>query len=272
MCPLKVKSNDSTYTPAGLRAIPIGIWALGLVSLFMDTSSELIHSLLPVFLVTVLGASALAVGFIEGIAEATASITKVFSGVLSDYLRKRKLLTMIGYGLATVTKPLFPLASSVTWVFSARFLDRIGKGIRGAPRDALIADITPEHLRGAAYGLRQSLDTCGAFIGPLLAIALMLLLANDIRAIFWLAVIPAFIAMGILILGVKEPKSFDVAAKPKSPIQFTDLQHIKQGYWSLVVVAGLLSLARFSEAFLVLRAESVGLLLAFIPVILLGNL
>ena len=158
---------------ANLRAIPRSIWALGFVSLFMDASSELIHSLHPVFMVSVLGASFVSVGLVEGIAEASASITKVFSGALSDYFRRRKLLTVIGYALAALTKPLFPLAGSVGLVLTARFIDRIGKGIRGAPRDALIADVAPPHLRGASYGLRQSLDTLGALLGPLLAVALM---------------------------------------------------------------------------------------------------
>ncbi|HET6468568.1 MAG TPA: MFS transporter, partial [Geminicoccaceae bacterium] len=188
-----------------LRGLPRSIWMLGFVSLFMDTSSELIHSLLPVFLVGTLGAGTVTVGLIEGIGEATASITKVFSGALSDWLRHRKWLTVAGYGLAALTKPLFPLAGSVGWVLAARFLDRVGKGIRGAPRDALVADIAPKELLGAAYGLRQSLDTVGAFAGPLLAILLMALLASDIRAVFWFAVIPALLAVLLLVLGVREP-------------------------------------------------------------------
>ena len=264
-------SDGEKPAASGLKAIPRSIWALGLVSLFMDTSSELIHSLLPVFLVTVLGASVFSVGLIEGISEATASITKIFSGTLSDYLGKRKLLTVIGYGLAAVTKPLFPLAGSVGWVFTARFIDRIGKGIRGAPRDALIGDIAPPHLRGACYGLRQSLDTVGAFAGPLLAIAFMVLLANDIRAVFWIAIIPAFISVAILIFAVKEP---EIARPPgktegegRSPIQFRDLREIGAAYWWLVIVGGVLALARFSEAFLVLRAENVGLSIALVPLV-----
>ena len=253
----------------GLKAIPRSIWALGLVSLFMDTSSELIHSLLPIFLVTGLGASALSVGLIEGIAEATASITKVFSGTLSDYLGKRKVLTVIGYGMAAVTKPLFPLAGTVGLVFTARFIDRVGKGIRGAPRDALIGDIAPAHLRGACYGLRQSLDTIGAVAGPLLAIAFMALLANDIRAVLWIAVIPAVIAVVILVLGVKEPqKSPRTAGHARAPIQFAQLRSVGAAYWSLVLIGVVLSVARFSEAFLVLRADSVGLNLALVPLVM----
>jgi MFS family permease len=251
-----------------LRAIPGGIWALGFVSLFMDASSELIHSLLPVFLVSVLGASALSVGVIEGIAEATASITKVFSGTLSDYLGKRKVLAVIGYGLAAVTKPMFPLAGTVGWVFAARFIDRIGKGVRDAPRDALVGDIAPAHLRGASYGLRQSLDTVGAFAGPLLAVALMALFANDIRAVFWIAVIPAFIALAILVFGVKEPRTVRAKGRTRSPIHLSDLRRIGAAYWRLVLIATVLSLARFSEAFLLLRAENVGLPIALVPLVL----
>ena len=234
----------------------------------MDTSSELIHSLLPVFLVSVLGASALSVGVIEGIAEATASITKVFSGTLSDYLGKRKLLTVIGYGLAALTKPLFPLAGTVGWVFAARFIDRIGKGVRDAPRDALVGDIAPAHLRGACYGLRQSLDTVGAFAGPLLAVALMALFANDFRAVFWIAVIPAFIALAILVFGVKEPETVRAKGRPRSPIRLSELRRIGAAYWGLVLIAAILSLARFSEAFLLLRAENVGLPIALVPLVM----
>lgn len=240
---------------------------MGFVSLFMDTSTELIHSLLPVFLVSVLGASALTVGFIEGVAEATTAITKVFSGTLSDYLGKRKMLTVIGYGLAAVTKPLFPLAGSVSWIFTARFIDRIGKGIRGAPRDALIGDIAPSHLRGACYGLRQSLDTVGAFAGPLLAIAFMVLLANDFQAVFWIAVIPALISVAILIFAVKEPETTRSEGETRSPIQVRDLRQMGAAYWWLVIVGAVVALARFSEAFLVLRAENVGLSIALVPMV-----
>src|SRR3954454_21956782 len=186
---------EAPFTSSKLAQVPRGVWALGFVSMFMDLSSEMIHALLPVYLVTVLGASALTVGFIEGIAEATANITKIFSGALSDRLGERKLLAAIGYGLAASAKPVFPLASSVGWLVAARFIDRVGKGIRGAPRDALVADITPESLRGASFGLRQSLDTVGAFVGPLLAIGLMWWTADNFKAVFWFAVIPAFLSL-----------------------------------------------------------------------------
>src|SRR6266567_1169567 len=188
-----------------LRDIPAGVWALGFVSMLMDISSEMIHALLPVYLVTVLGTSMVTVGVIEGIAEATASITKIFSGALSDWLGRRKLLAALGYGLAAFTKPLFPLAPNVSWLVAARFIDRVGKGIRGAPRDALVADIAPAHLRGASFGLRQSLDTGGAFLGPLLAIGLMWLTADHFQAVFWIAAIPALLSVGLILVAVKEP-------------------------------------------------------------------
>jgi MFS family permease len=253
--------------PSGLRAIPGSIWALGFVSMFADISSEMIHSLLPVFLVSVLGASALAVGLIEGIAEATALITKVFSGTLSDYLGRRKFLTGLGYGLAAFTKPMFPLASSVGWVVTARFVDRIGKGIRGAPRDAMVADIAPPHLRGACYGLRQSLDTVGAFAGPLMASILMALTLNNFRTVFWIAVVPAFLALALMIF-VKEPEAVRLDGKPRSPIRRADFSQLGAAYWRLVLIAAVLTLARFSEAFLVLRAQNIGLPIALVPLVM----
>jgi MFS family permease len=261
--------DESTAT--GLRAIPRGVWALGLVSLCMDTSSELIHSLLPMFLVTVLGASVVSVGLIEGIAEATAQILKVFSGALSDYLGRRKLLTVIGYGVAALTKPLFPLAGSTALVFTARVVDRIGKGIRGAPRDALIADISPPEIRGASFGLRQSLDTVGAFLGPLLAIICMALLADDVRAVFWIATLPAVAAVIILIVGVREPRTHAAAGEaPTRPrLRLADSKRFGAGFWWLVLFAAVLAVGRFSEAFLLLRAQDVGLGLTYLPVVLM---
>lgn len=261
-------TEERVPRPGGLRAIPRSIWALGLVSMFMDTSSEMIHGLLPVFLVTVLGASAVTVGLIEGIAEATASITKVFSGALSDYLGKRKLLATLGYALAAVTKPLFPLASSVGWVVTARFVDRIGKGIRGAPRDALVGELAPPHLRGASYGLRQSLDTVGAFAGPLLAVLLMALTQNDFRLVFWIAVAPAFLSLGLMIFAVQEPEARRGPGAARSPIRSADFRQLGAPYWWLVLIAAVLTLARFSEAFLVLRAQGLGLPIALAPIVL----
>jgi len=262
-------SADGPPAPAGIRGIPGGVWALGLVSLFMDTSSELIHSLLPVFLVTVLGAGALSVGLIEGVAEAVAAVTKVFSGTLSDYLGKRKLLAVIGYGLAAVSKPLFPLAGSAAWVFAARLIDRIGKGIRGAPRDALIGDLAPPRLRGACYGLRQSLDTVGAFAGPMLAVVFMFWLENDIQAVFWIALAPAVISVAILIVAVREPRRAGAAAPVRAPIRLRELRRIGAGYWWLVGTGMVLAAARFSEAFLILRARDVGLAMGLVPIVLI---
>ncbi|MEK7215710.1 MAG: MFS transporter [Chloroflexota bacterium] len=241
---------------------------LGFVSLFMDISSELIHSLLPVFMVTTLGATALMVGVVEGVAEATALIVKVFSGTLSDWLGKRKGLTVLGYSLGALSKPVFALALTVHWVFVARFMDRIGKGIRGAPRDALIADLTPPEIRGAAYGLRQSLDTVGAFLGPLLAIGLMVLWAGDFRTVFWFAVIPAVLSVLILMFGVHEPK---VAARDRnlpSPIRWQTLTDLGTAYWWVVAAGAAFTLARFSEAFLILRAQQFGLPDTYAPMVL----
>ncbi len=211
------------------RALPPSIWALGLSAMFMDMSSELVHSLLPVFMASVLGASMVTIGFLEGVAEATAAITKIFSSALSDYLGKRKLLVGLGYGLAAITKPVFPLAPSISWVFGARFTDRVGKGIRGAPRDALVADITPPDLRGAAYGLRQSLDSVGAFLGPLLAIAFMALWANDIRAVLWVAVLPAFISV-LFVLSIREPEAHGNQSAKGLPISFSSAKRLGLGY------------------------------------------
>jgi MFS family permease len=244
------------------------VWALGFVSLLMDTSSEIIHALLPVYLVTMLGASMVTVGLIEGIAEATASITKVFSGALSDWLGKRKLLAVIGYGLAAFSKPVFPLAPSVSWLVAARFIDRIGKGIRGAPRDALVADIAPAHLRGASFGLRQSLDTVGAFVGPALAIVLMWLTANNFQAVFWVAVIPAVLAVALLVFAVDEPERPPGLREVRSPLSLAELRHFGLAYWWIVGTAVVFSLARFSEAFLILRAQAVGLPVMLVPLVL----
>jgi len=252
-----------------LRTLPSGIWALGLVSMFMDISSELIHSLLPVFMATVLGASMTTIGLIEGAAEATAAITKVFSGVISDRLGRRKILAGFGYGLAALTKPIFPLASTIGWVFAARFIDRIGKGIRGAPRDALVADIAPCELRGAAYGLRQSLDTVGALIGPLAAVAFMVWLASNIRAVLWVAVVPAFISVALLVFGVHDPERSEIDSGMRSPAIFTGATRLTFRYWLVVLFGGVFALARFSEAFLVLRAQDVGLKLGYVPIVLI---
>jgi MFS family permease len=263
-----MQNNNPKNHFSQLREIPPAVWALGFVSMLMDISSEIIHALLPVYLVTVLGTSMLTVGFIEGIAEATASITKVFSGALSDLLGKRKLLALIGYGLAAFTKPIFPLASSVGWLVAARFIDRVGKGIRGAPRDALVADIAPPNLRGASFGLRQSLDTVGAFLGPTMAIGLMWLAANHFHAVFWVAVIPAFMAVGLLLFAVHEPERPPGLRKVRSPFSFVELKRLSLAYWWVVGIAVVFSVARFSEAFLILRAQAVGLPVTLVPMVL----
>lgn len=257
-----------TPPPAAAR-MPRGIWVLGFVSMFMDISSEMIHCLLPMFMVTSLGMSALSVGLIEGVAEATALIVRVFSGAWSDFLGKRKGLAVLGYGLGAVTKPLFALASGAGLIITARVLDRIGKGIRGAPRDALVADIAPAELRGAAFGLRQSLDTVGAFTGPLLAVGLMLLWANDFRAVFWVAVIPAVLSVALLVVGVREPVSPARAARI-NPIQRANLQRLSASYWWVVAVGAMFTLARFSEAFLILRAHDLGVAMAWVPLVLVA--
>jgi MFS family permease len=249
------------------RALPPDIWALGFVSLLMDASSELVHSLLPVFMVSVLGASMITVGLLEGVAEATASVGKIFSGTVSDRWRRRKPLVILGYGLGALSKPAFPLASSVVWVFAARFVDRIGKGIRGAPRDALVADITPSHLRGAAFGLRQALDSVGAVIGPGLAIVLMWWLADDIRAVLWFAIVPAFLAVVLLIVAVREPEA-RARDRHVVPVTLRDVGALPRRFWLVVGVGIVFTLARFSEAFLVLRAENVGLPTGQVPAVM----
>ncbi len=252
--------------PISPGRLPTGIWALGLVSMFMDISSEMIHGLLPVFLTSVLGASAETIGLIEGVGEATASISKLFSGWISDKLGKRKALTIVGYGLSALSKPLFALATSSSLVLGARFSDRVGKGIRGAPRDALIGEMVPSELRGAAYGLRQALDTAGAFAGPLIAIALMAALQDDFRLVFWLALIPGFLSVLVLVFGVREPEH--EATKLQAPLKFADLKTAGAAYWIVVGIGAVLTLARFSEAFLILRAQTAGLALALAPLVL----
>lgn len=249
--------------------IPAGVWVLGFVSMLMDISSEMIHSLLPLFLITSLHASALTVGLIEGVAESTALIVKVFSGTLSDYLGRRKGLALFGYALGALTKPLFAVAPTTAVVLAARFLDRVGKGIRGAPRDALVADLTPPHLRGAAFGLRQSIDTVGAFLGPLLAVGLMLRWANDFRAVFWVAVVPGLMAVALLFVGVQEPE-LRSGARRTNPIRWENLRRLDGSYWWVVVIGAIFTLARFSEAFLVLRAQTAGVPTALTPLVMVA--
>lgn len=266
----------SSHAPSARARIPRTVWALGLVSLFMDASSETIHALAPLFLTTTLGASVVAVGVIDGVAEATASIAKVFSGWLSDRIGRRKPLLLLGYGLAALSKPLFPLAGAASWVFAARFVDRIGKGLRGAPRDALIADVTPPAVRGRAYGLRQALDTVGAFAGPLMAIGLMAAFANDMRAVFWVALVPAALAVACVVFLVddspapRKPPAEPPAetARAAAPIRLRDLASLDRAFWGVVALGVVFTLARFSEAFLILRANGEGLPLMLAPLVL----
>jgi MFS family permease len=254
---------------AARPAIPRGIWVLGFVSMLMDISSEMVHSLLPMFLVGSLGVSVLVVGLIEGLAEATALIVKVFSGSLSDYLGKRKGLAVLGYALGALSKPLFAISSGAGLVITARLIDRVGKGIRGAPRDALVADIAPPEVRGAAFGLRQSLDTVGAFTGPLLAVGLMLLWANDFRAVFWVAVIPGLLSVLLLMVGVTEPERHANAPRT-NPINRANMRRLSAAYWWVVGIGAVFTLARFSEAFLVLRAQQLGVAMAWVPLVMVA--
>ncbi len=259
--------NDTTKTSASL---PRTVWALGLVSLLMDASSETIHGLLPLFLTTTLGASVALVGIIDGVAEATAAVAKVFSGYVSDRVGRRKPLILLGYGLGALSKPLFPLAASAGLVFGARFIDRIGKGLRGAPRDALIADVTPDCQRGRAYGLRQALDTVGAFIGPLAAIGLMQIYAGDMRAVFWFAALPALLSVLLVLFGVQDAESTPRPVSARPPIQWRDLRSLDAAYWRVVALGVVLTLARFSEAFLILKAHDSGLPLPLAPLVLVA--
>jgi len=248
--------------------VPRGVWVLGFVSLLMDISSEMIHGLLPMFLVTTLGASALVVGVIEGLGESTALVVKMFSGTLSDYLGKRKALAVAGYAMGALSKPLFAIAPVAGVVLAARLIDRVGKGIRGAPRDAMVADMTPPEIRGAAFGLRQALDTVGAFTGPLLAVGLMLLWSDDFRAVFWVAVIPGLASVALLALGVREPATEGGARV--NPIRTENLRRLPGAYWQVVAVGAVFTLARFSEAFLVLRAQEGGMPIALVPLVMVA--
>lgn len=263
-------NKDIDHEPMRTRqGMPRSIWVLGFVSMFMDISSEMIHSLLPVFIVGVLGGSVFFVGLIEGVGESIAMIVKVISGVLSDRMRHRKYFAVLGYALGTLAKPMFAIAGSVTWILVARCSDRIGKGIRGAPRDALIADLTPKEIRGAAYGLRQALDTVGAFLGPLLAIVLMLLLADNFRLVFWCAVIPGSLSVLLLVAGVREPEQLRTGTQATALLHMDTLRRFDRAYWWVVAIGAVFALARFSEAFLVLRASDLGLPVSYAPAVLI---
>lgn len=259
-----------TNTSPDSHRIPTGIWVLGFVSLFMDIATGIVNSVLPLFLVATVGAGAMGVGVVEGSARAIATVLKLFSGALSDYLGHRKWLAVIGYGLGAVSKPLLAMAPGLAMVLVAHLTDRVGKGIRGAPRDALVADLAPGAIRGAAYGLRQSLDTIGAFTGPLLAIGLMLLWANDYHAIFWFTCLPAGLAVLLLVVGVREPSSPPEAKRRVNPLNRASLKRLERSYWGVVVIGGFFTLARFSEAFLLLRAETGSVPVAWLPLMLVG--
>ncbi|TBR76343.1 MAG: MFS transporter [Burkholderiaceae bacterium] len=261
--------TSHTAPSAGAGQIPAGVWTLGFVSLLMDVSSEMIHSLLPMFMVTTLGISVAAVGLLEGLAESTALVVKVFSGALSDYLGRRKGLAVLGYALGALSKPLFALSSGLGLVATGRLLDRFGKGIRGAPRDALIADITPQHLLGAAFGLRQSLDSVGAFVGPLIGVALMLLWADHFRAVFWVAAVPGWLAVALLVVGLREPRH-ERPQRRSNPISRATIRRLPRAYWWVVGLGAVFTLSRFSEAFLVLRAQQDGIPIAFVPLLLVA--
>ncbi len=258
---------------ANLARLPRGIWALGLTSLLMDASSELIHSLLPIYLTAMAGVGMATLGLLEGLAEATSLITKIFSGWLSDRLGQRKWLTVAGYALAALSKPAFPLAESAVPVFAARVVDRLGKGIRGAPRDALVADLVPAAQRGAAYGLRQALDSTGAVLGPLAAVLLMLQFSGELRTVLWFAVIPATLAVAVLIVGVREPAgavdagSGVAARKRRPPLALSELNQLPRPFWSAAALGAVFVIARFPEAFLIVRGHDMGLSAAWVPIL-----
>lgn len=246
--------------------LPRNVWILGLVSLLMDLSSEIYHALLPVFVTVTLGLPAVALGAIDGIAEATANMAKLVSGRLSDRNMRRKPWIMAGYGLAALSKPLFPIAAGAAELMGARFADRVGKGIRGSPRDAMIADETPPEIRGRAFGLRQSLDTAGALLAPAVAIGLMWLLMNDVRAVYWIAIVPAFLSFLLAWLALREPATKQPMSKP-APF-FRGFRDLDRATRRLLAVGFLFTLARFSESFLILKGIEVGLNETFSPLTL----
>ncbi|MEO7410636.1 MAG: MFS transporter [Sphingomicrobium sp.] len=247
--------------------LPRTVWVLGIVSLLMDLSSEIYHALLPAFLTVTLGLPVAAMGAIDGVAEATANMAKLVSGRLSDKFQRRKPLILLGYGLAALSKPLFPLASGAVPILGARFADRIGKGIRGAPRDAMIADETLPTMRGRAYGLRQSLDTVGAFLAPLAAIALMAWFAGDIRSVFWIATIPAFLSFLVAWLVLRESRTH---VEIDSGMKLAGFRDIDPATRRLILVGFVFTLARFSEGFLILRALDIGVSATLSPLVLVA--
>nr|WP_200892490.1 MFS transporter [Aliterella atlantica] len=253
-----------------LPPLPRQVWVLGWVSLLMDIGSKMIQSVLPLFLVSMLGASLVTVGAIEGIAEVTAAGLKVGSGLISDRGgQHRKWSAVLGYGFSALMIPLYPIATSPGWILAARMGDRMGKGIRVAPRNALVADATPEHQRGAAYGLRYTLDTIGALLGPIVATILLAVSRQNTRLVFWAAMIPAFLAVGLLIWGIQAPPFAQPSSKSKaSGLRWQSLQQLGVNYWHLVVVVCLFNLGNSSDAFLLLKAKDVGISFTAVPLVL----
>lgn len=258
--------TSSGPSSSGLKRSPIPrtVWMLGLVSLLMDVSSEMVQTLLPLYLVGGLGASAVTVGFIEGLSVAIATLTKFGSGLLADWMGRHKPLAVLGYGLGALSRFIFPLAGSIDLIIVAKAVDRVGKGIRGTPRDALIAAATPTAQRGEAFGLRKSMDTVGGFVGPLITIAAMVWMADQIVSVFWIATVPAALAVVVLIVGVRDhaptpPASETTASNRRPPFRLADSLRLPRGVWLVIGLASAIMLARFSEAFLLLKALGVGI-------------
>jgi MFS family permease len=247
-------------------ALPRTVWVLGFVSLLTDLSSEIYHALLPAFITVTLALPAVALGAIDGIAEATASFAKLVSGRLSDRSMRRKPWILGGYGLAAAAKPLFAVATNAWMVMVARFSDRVGKGIRGAPRDAMIADETPPAIRGRAFGLRQGLDTVGALLAPIVAVALMFAFSDDIRTVFWVAMIPAVAAVILILVALREPEVHSAPRQPQALL--AGFRDINRQTRRVLAVAFLVMLARFSEGFLILRGIDIGLSPAVSPLVM----
>lgn len=261
------------------RSIPGVIFAIGLVQFLINISSVMIFSLSAVYLKSILGVPTGWIGFLEGAVEASAHATKLFSGIISDYLRRRKAVMVVGYVLVTLTRPILAISESFVAVFVARFFDRFGNGIQSTPRDALVGDIAPKEIKGECFGLRQSLGTAGSFTGGVVGILAMIWTADNFHHVFWIATIPAVLALIILVIAVKEPKPIPLLEeerdvnleKPKRhPIRLSDLKRLGKDYWILMGIVGAFMLARPTEAFMSLHAhETFGLLDRYLPAILL---
>ena len=247
------------------RGLPKNVRALGLVSLFMDMSSEMIYPLMPLFLSTVLHASKISIGLIEGVAESTASLVKVFSGIMSDRLGKRKSIIFWGYGVSVFSRPILALASSWPMVLGYRFTDRFGKGVRTPPRDAIIADSTDYRILGKAFGFHRAMDTMGAVIGPAIAALILALYPGQLRWVFWISIIPGMLALLSIAVFVTDPKG---PAKPR-PAKIFDLRGLNHDFKVFLAIVTIFTLGKTSEAFLVLRAQDVGVSIGMIPLIYL---